>query len=179
MTKIAVAVGIIVLIIGVGIAISQFPKYFEPEPVACTMEARLCPDGSYVGRTGPKCEFTECNSLIKDPDCPGPACDNFGLLGNIFGKVSIGPLCPVEPCPVLKTDPYSSRKVVLTTKSGVEYLFNLDFEGNFSADLLVGTYEVTITDCDFLGCRYSLPKIVTIEAYKPTRIDIDIDTGIR
>ena len=30
------------------------------KPVACTMEAKLCPDGSYVGRTGPKCEFTPC-----------------------------------------------------------------------------------------------------------------------
>jgi Immunoglobulin-like domain of bacterial spore germination len=27
------------------------------EPVACTMDAMMCPDGSYVGRTGPKCEF--------------------------------------------------------------------------------------------------------------------------
>jgi len=26
-------------------------------PVACTMEAKLCPDGSVVGRTGPTCEF--------------------------------------------------------------------------------------------------------------------------
>jgi len=30
------------------------------EQVACTQEARLCPDGSYVGRTGPKCEFAAC-----------------------------------------------------------------------------------------------------------------------
>lgn len=29
-------------------------------PVACTMEAKLCSDGSYVGRTGPNCEFTAC-----------------------------------------------------------------------------------------------------------------------
>jgi hypothetical protein len=28
--------------------------------VACTMEAKLCPDGSAVGRSGPKCEFAEC-----------------------------------------------------------------------------------------------------------------------
>lgn len=28
--------------------------------VACTMEAKLCPDGSSVGRTGPKCEFSAC-----------------------------------------------------------------------------------------------------------------------
>lgn len=26
----------------------------------CTMEAKLCPDGSAVGRTGPNCEFAAC-----------------------------------------------------------------------------------------------------------------------
>ena len=30
------------------------------EQVACTMEAKLCPDGSYVGRSGPRCEFAPC-----------------------------------------------------------------------------------------------------------------------
>jgi hypothetical protein len=30
------------------------------EPVACTDEARLCPDGTAVGRTGPNCEFAAC-----------------------------------------------------------------------------------------------------------------------
>ena len=30
------------------------------EPVACTMDAKMCPDGSYVGRQGPNCEFTSC-----------------------------------------------------------------------------------------------------------------------
>lgn len=30
----------------------------EPaQPIACTMDARQCPDGSYVGRSGPNCEF--------------------------------------------------------------------------------------------------------------------------
>lgn len=32
----------------------------EGNQVACTMDARLCPDGSSVGRTGPNCEFAEC-----------------------------------------------------------------------------------------------------------------------
>jgi len=28
---------------------------------ACTLEAKLCPDGkTYVGRTGPNCEFAAC-----------------------------------------------------------------------------------------------------------------------
>lgn len=26
----------------------------------CSADARLCPDGSAVGRTGPNCEFTAC-----------------------------------------------------------------------------------------------------------------------
>jgi hypothetical protein len=26
----------------------------------CTLDAKRCPDGSYVGRVGPKCEFAPC-----------------------------------------------------------------------------------------------------------------------
>jgi len=28
--------------------------------VACTMEAKICPDGTAVGRSGPNCEFAPC-----------------------------------------------------------------------------------------------------------------------
>ena len=34
--------------------------FLETTKVFCTMEAKLCPDGSYVGRIGPKCEFAPC-----------------------------------------------------------------------------------------------------------------------
>lgn len=60
-----IAISIIVLIaviVGGGILAYQYwwlPKE-EANNVACTMEAKLCPDGSYVGRTGPNCEFAEC-----------------------------------------------------------------------------------------------------------------------
>lgn len=30
------------------------------QPMACTQEAMLCPDGSSVGRTGPNCQFAPC-----------------------------------------------------------------------------------------------------------------------
>ena len=34
------------------------------DTIACTMDAKLCPDGvTYVGRSGPKCEF-QALSLI-------------------------------------------------------------------------------------------------------------------
>jgi len=32
----------------------------EEEAVFCTMDAKQCPDGSYVGRVGPNCEFAPC-----------------------------------------------------------------------------------------------------------------------
>ncbi|MFZ3301558.1 MAG: hypothetical protein WA152_02485 [Microgenomates group bacterium] len=31
-----------------------------PNQTACTMDAKICPDGSAVGRSGPKCEFAPC-----------------------------------------------------------------------------------------------------------------------
>jgi|GEM_PF-936792 len=36
----------------------------QTEPVACTTEALLCPDGSSVGRSGPNCSFSPCPSQI-------------------------------------------------------------------------------------------------------------------
>lgn len=32
------------------------------ESVFCTMDAKQCPDGSYVGRQAPDCEFAPCPS---------------------------------------------------------------------------------------------------------------------
>jgi hypothetical protein len=46
------------------------------EPVACTMDAKQCPDGSYVGRTGPNCEFV-C-PVVKDEKLIYKS-KNFGL----------------------------------------------------------------------------------------------------
>jgi len=33
------------------------------EPGGCTGDVKQCPDGKYVGRTGPNCEFTECSAV--------------------------------------------------------------------------------------------------------------------
>ncbi|HLC60214.1 MAG TPA: hypothetical protein VJJ52_02185 [Candidatus Nanoarchaeia archaeon] len=40
----------------------------QNDPVACTEEAKICPDGSAVGRTGPKCEFADCPAS-QNPNC--------------------------------------------------------------------------------------------------------------
>ncbi len=54
----------IVLIVLIGTAGFFYRNVMEqsgnPEPVACTQEAKVCPDGSGVGREGPSCEFAPC-----------------------------------------------------------------------------------------------------------------------
>jgi len=60
MIKSSKAIPLIVLVvIMAGVLIWKF--FISPEEkIACTQEARLCLDGSYVGRTGPNCEFALC-----------------------------------------------------------------------------------------------------------------------
>jgi len=36
------------------------PDEDEEENKICTLDAKICPDGTAVGRTGPNCEFAEC-----------------------------------------------------------------------------------------------------------------------
>ena len=36
------------------------------EMKACTQEAKQCPDGSYVSRTGPSCDFSQCPKSGED-----------------------------------------------------------------------------------------------------------------
>ncbi|MFH1036476.1 MAG: hypothetical protein V1756_00195 [Patescibacteria group bacterium] len=39
------------------------PNTTGTKPAACTQEAKLCPDGSYVSRIGSNCEFAACQSV--------------------------------------------------------------------------------------------------------------------
>lgn len=74
MTKFIIS---IVLVIGVVAAVLMFKNKeaiapengstSSPQPsetvVFCTQDAKACPDGSYVGRQGPNCEFAPCPSI--------------------------------------------------------------------------------------------------------------------
>ncbi len=53
---------VVILLIGIGGFVYRNVKERtgQPEPMACTMEAKVCPDGSSVGRQGPACEFAAC-----------------------------------------------------------------------------------------------------------------------
>ena len=64
--------GIIIIIFGFVVYKLILPKNETPNtPQACTEEAKICPDGSAVGRTGPNCEFAICptlNSLMSEAE---------------------------------------------------------------------------------------------------------------
>lgn len=59
-TKIIFSVLMIVIIVSLAYGIYWFVNQKPSEQIFCTQEALICPDGSYVGKTGPKCEFKAC-----------------------------------------------------------------------------------------------------------------------
>lgn len=111
------------------------------------------------------------------------ACGTPGETGILHGKVTIGPLQPVErpgetvevPCSV-----YEARKIMVYDDSGEKLVeqVNIDCEGRYAVDLRPGTYTV---DINRIGVDFSkgLPAVVEIQSGITTRLDIDIDTGIR
>ncbi len=62
-----IVIGILLFCVGVLVLYSAKmggPKGMWPvaggEGQMCTADAKQCPDGSYVSRTGPNCSFAEC-----------------------------------------------------------------------------------------------------------------------
>lgn len=62
MRALAAAVLLVILIGGAYFTLKA-ARFGSSDGIACTMEAKLCPDGSYVGRVGPKCEFARCPDI--------------------------------------------------------------------------------------------------------------------
>ena len=52
-----------------------------PGAVACTMDAKMCPDGSYVGRVGPSCAFAACPSQVSPETHPLYSCN--GIISHV------------------------------------------------------------------------------------------------
>lgn len=65
------------------------------------MDAKLCPDGSAVGRSGLNCEFTPCPEIVVQSGSTQPiACAMDAKVcpdGSTVGRSS--PNCEFTPCP--------------------------------------------------------------------------------
>jgi hypothetical protein len=104
--------------------------------------------------------------------------------GTLEGHVTIGPLVPVvqegeaEPTPAPEV--YAAREVVVFERDGKTEVARLkiDASGNYRAELPAGTYVVDINHVG-IDTAADLPREIDITAQGVTRLDIDIDTGIR
>lgn len=103
--------------------------------------------------------------------------------GQLEGTVTIGPLCPVEPCeptPQDRSAAYAARSVIVFAADGATLVAELEIDasGGFSAVLEAGAYVIDIDGVpgDSTG---DVPVSIEIAPGETTTVDIDIDTGIR
>ena len=148
-------------------------------PVACTMEAKLCPDGSAVGRVGPNCEFAACPGAVANPGAGGILPFDSGMRGQVL----LGPTCPVmrdPPDPQCADKPYATTIQVIRIGSPVSSPFatvKTDTEGNYSVSLPPGAYALQPKSGQvFPRCE---TKEVTVVPSKILEVNLSCDTGIR
>ncbi len=103
--------------------------------------------------------------------------------GTIQGRVTIGPLVPVErpgvtyevPCEV-----YEARKIVVYKQNGKDLVreLTIDCEGGYQAELRPGFYVIDISRTG-IDRSSDVPAEIEIRPLETVVVDIDIDTGIR
>ena len=178
-TKIAVIILVVAAaLMGLYVYAFGFPEDRPREETACTLEAKLCPDGSAVGRTGPNCEFAPC---------PG---ESGGGDGNIFryqsgirGVVFLGPTCPVvmdPPDPECADRKYETT-LALTTPDGARVVqeFNSDAQGRFSIGAAPGEYGIRSAVAANVLPYCSTNETVRVFSGTYTETTVYCDTGIR
>lgn len=107
--------------------------------------------------------------------------------GILTGKVTVGPLTPVERVDVTPPVPdpavFTSRKLLLYEADGKRLIREIGiqaagYHGVYNVTLKPGTYVLGYPPQGVGGAR-GLPATIYIEAGKTTTLDVDIDTGIR
>lgn len=107
-------------------------------------------------------------------------------VGYLEGKISIGPICPVEKDPpdpgcFPTAETYKAYPVAVWTSGGRRKITQINpaLDGLYKTDLEPGNYLIILeTDRSNIGFS-NLPVEVTIISGQITTFNIDIDTGIR
>lgn len=177
--------GVIVLaFVGVGAIYFSAKRAHAPGPVACTAEAMQCPDGSYVGRTGPNCEFV-CPTATTSVSTTGTTTIGGGGIApyhsGIRGTVMAGPTCPVErnpPDPACADRPLQTTVTVFRTVDMAHAIAvtTSDASGAFEVTLSPGEYVVAAGQSTLPRCTQT-PATVGPSGY--TKVVVSCDTGIR
>ena len=172
-------VGVVLVAVIGGLWLVNSMPAKAPVGQACTMEAKLCPDGSYVSRTGPNCEFAQCSIVATTTSGGGR-----GILpynSGVKGTVSLGPTCPVmrdPPDPQCSDKPYETTIQVYRTGSGLVFATGKsDANGAFEISLSPGTYTIAASGGTVLPRCSPAEAVVGQSGY--VTVNISCDTGIR
>lgn len=165
----------------------------------CTADAKICPDGTAVGRDGTNnCEFYPCPDQ-EEPAADGPVactadarvCSDGSAVGRdgergcafhpcpdegtVTGRLTLAPTCPYEtvfdkPCP---TEPYEGDVRLAPAQGGKVEIVDVR-GGTFYATLPPGTYSVSsgrvLPRCD---------GSFTVAAGGATSFSLSCDSGVR
>ncbi len=106
--------------------------------------------------------------------------------GYLKGKISIGPICPVERNPpdtscMPTAETYKAYSVGIWTSDGMHNITQLSpsLNGSYITELATGNYLVRLENNQSIATGSNLPVHIVINALDSTLLDINIDTGIR
>lgn len=181
MKNTAIVVGTLAVAVVVALWVVNVHVAKAPSPLACTQEAKLCPDGSAVGRAGPNCEFAECPAANATSTTSGGRGNILPYNSGVRGVVSLGPTCPVEripPDPQCADKGYATTIIVHRDRTGAAFArATSDASGAFQISLPPSSYTLTAGSGTMLPrCN---PVDVTVGASGYVTADISCDTGIR
>jgi hypothetical protein len=101
-------------------------------------------------------------------------------MGVLTGTVSLRPVTPTERPGMPSTAPAPGVRIVVSGPDGREIQSMLtDAAGLYRTSLPPGTYQVMIPQLPRPQRTKDVPATVTISAGQETRLDIQIDTGLR
>lgn len=108
-------------------------------------------------------------------------CASQAQKGTLEGRITIGPLCPVEPCHLTQEQidqAYTSRSIIIyaSDRTTIIRQISIPAGGNYNISLNPGTYFVTIHPGG-IG-DYPFQEII-VSSNQTTRLDLNVDTGIR
>jgi hypothetical protein len=179
---IIIIVAVAVVLFGGCFAYQYFAKPQAPvindqqnpgEQVMCTMDAMECPDGSYVGRTGPNCEFV----------CP----EDKKLLNDVYPLFSNLEWSQPGPSPMqrLPGDEVTATVQIAKNTDAREFFNYYDkklkalgwtVDNSFSADGVTGSYVGYKKDNNEVVLSYNIkPGKVTSGANEPLQYTCPCD----
>lgn len=118
--------------------------------VQCTMEAKVCPDGTSVGRSGPSCEFAPCPTTPTPAQNPLPDADDELQTTYIHGQE--------WPPKTEVTDVKFSCKEKLVQISNQDYCKQIETEGAAGSIYETYTYTTTFENNKTLKASFTLRK---------------------